>query len=146
MFWKRKSLIESKDAETHPVETRESCIEVTFDLHEEKPPSVTLANEIEINIEKTASDNDVFADTDTSGGTKEPDTECNMDLLNQSGNLDESKLSTTSSSSPATTTLTMASFLCIKVNKNKDYINCPLNRKMKNRIESEFWFQINDTG
>jgi len=38
-----------------------------------------------------------------------------------------------------------SSVLCIKVNKNKDFINCPLNRKMKNRIESEFWFQINDS-
>ena len=38
-----------------------------------------------------------------------------------------------------------SSYLCIKVNKNKDFITCPLNRKMKNRIISEFWFQINDT-
>lgn len=35
-------------------------------------------------------------------------------------------------------------YLCIKVNKNKDFINCPMNRKMKNRLTSEFWFQIND--
>jgi hypothetical protein len=35
-------------------------------------------------------------------------------------------------------------YLCIKVNKNKDVINCPLNRKMKNRLSSEFWFQMDD--
>lgn len=39
---------------------------------------------------------------------------------------------------------TISCYLCIKVNKNKDYISCPLNRKMKNRLTSEFWFQIND--
>lgn len=35
-------------------------------------------------------------------------------------------------------------YLCIKVNKNKDFISCPLNRKMKNRLTSEFWFQVQD--
>lgn len=35
-------------------------------------------------------------------------------------------------------------YLCIKVNKNRDFITCPMNRKMKNRLSSEFWFQIND--
>ena len=37
-------------------------------------------------------------------------------------------------------------YLCIKVNKNKDFISCPMNRKMKNRLTSEFWFQIKDKG
>ncbi|CAF0703097.1 unnamed protein product [Brachionus calyciflorus] len=36
-------------------------------------------------------------------------------------------------------------YLCIKVNKNKDFFDCPMNRKMKNRLTSEFWFQIIDT-
>lgn len=36
-------------------------------------------------------------------------------------------------------------YLCVKVNNNKDFFMCPLNRKMKNRLRSEFWFQINDT-
>jgi hypothetical protein len=35
-------------------------------------------------------------------------------------------------------------YICIKVNKDKDFISCPLDRKMKNRLISEFWFQIND--
>jgi hypothetical protein len=35
-------------------------------------------------------------------------------------------------------------YLCIKVNKNKDFMYCPLNRKMKNKLTSEFWFQIID--
>lgn len=35
-------------------------------------------------------------------------------------------------------------YLCVKVNNNKDFLMCPLDRKMKNRLRSEFWFQIND--
>ena len=35
-------------------------------------------------------------------------------------------------------------YLCIKVNNNKDFVTCPMNRKMKNKLRSEFWFQFND--
>jgi hypothetical protein len=35
-------------------------------------------------------------------------------------------------------------YLCIKVNKNREFMYCPLDRKMKNKLTSEFWFQIND--
>jgi hypothetical protein len=35
-------------------------------------------------------------------------------------------------------------YLCIKVNKNKDFMYCPLDRKMKNKLTSEFWFQITE--
>lgn len=53
-------------------------------------------------------------------------------------------LSLNDTSSSPNTTNSMSCYLCIKVNKNKDFISCPLNRKMKNRLSSEFWFQIND--
>jgi hypothetical protein len=49
-------------------------------------------------------------------------------------------------SSSSKSSNSISCFLCIKVNKDKDFISCPLDRKMKNRIVSEFWFQINDTG
>jgi hypothetical protein len=48
-------------------------------------------------------------------------------------------------SDSTTSDSTVSCYLCIKVNKNKDFISCPLNRKMKNRLKSEFWFQINDS-
>ncbi len=35
-------------------------------------------------------------------------------------------------------------YLCIKVNTHKDFISCPMDRKMKNRLQSEFWFQVPD--
>ena len=35
-------------------------------------------------------------------------------------------------------------YICIKVNNNKNFINCPMDRKMKNKLVSEFWFQIYD--
>jgi hypothetical protein len=35
-------------------------------------------------------------------------------------------------------------YLCIKVNNNKEFVSCPLDRKMKNKLKSEFWFQFND--
>ena len=65
--------------------------------------------------------------------TVENDTNAELNLVDI-----DKRLSVSSSNS-------QSNVLCIKVNKNKDFINCPLNRKMKNRIESEFWFQINDT-
>lgn len=35
-------------------------------------------------------------------------------------------------------------YICIKVNNNKNFVNCPMDRKMKNKLRSEFWFQIYD--
>jgi hypothetical protein len=35
-------------------------------------------------------------------------------------------------------------YLCIKVNKYKEFITCPMDRRHKNRIQSEFWFQVPD--
>ena len=38
----------------------------------------------------------------------------------------------------------ICAYLCIKVNKNREFMYCPLDRKMKNKLTSEFWFQFND--
>lgn len=35
-------------------------------------------------------------------------------------------------------------YLCIKVNNNKNVMTCHMDRKMKNKLRSEFWFQIYD--
>ncbi len=35
-------------------------------------------------------------------------------------------------------------YLCIKVNHNKNVMEVPMDRKMKNKLRSEFWFQIYD--
>lgn len=35
-------------------------------------------------------------------------------------------------------------YVCFQVNNNKNVINCPMDRKMKNKLKSEFWFQIYD--
>ena len=106
-----------------------------------------------INIESstTNNENDVFLEgNDSSLEVKIATNAVNttsMDLLNPE-NISSTKASesNTISDENKLSTNQNASFLCIKVNKNKDFINCPLNRKMKNRIESEFWFQINDAG
>lgn len=39
---------------------------------------------------------------------------------------------------------TLLCYLCIKVNKHKEFITCPMDRRHKNRIQSEFWFQVPD--
>jgi len=35
-------------------------------------------------------------------------------------------------------------YLCIKVNHNKNVVDVPMDRKMRNKLRSEFWFQIYD--
>lgn len=35
-------------------------------------------------------------------------------------------------------------YICFKVNHNKNVVQCPMDRKMKNKLKSEFWFQIYD--
>jgi len=35
-------------------------------------------------------------------------------------------------------------YLCIKINYHKEFIACPIDRKMKNRLQPEFWFQVPD--
>jgi hypothetical protein len=35
-------------------------------------------------------------------------------------------------------------YICFKVNHNKNVVQCPMARKMKNKLKSEFWFQIYD--
>ena len=52
---------------------------------------------------------------------------------------------TSSSSDVSDHSERISCYICIKVNKNKDFITCPLNRRMKNKLISEFWFQIKDT-
>jgi hypothetical protein len=64
--------------------------------------------------------------------------------INRGGEAVVTDKSRSLSESTTTSDSTVSCYLCIKVNKNKDFISCPLNRKMKNRLKSEFWFQIND--
>ena len=35
-------------------------------------------------------------------------------------------------------------YLCIKVNTSRDFLTCPLDRRLKNKLKSEFWFQVYD--
>lgn len=65
------------------------------------------------------------------------------DVFVENGKNGQTRNRTESNSTSSNSSL-ISCYLCIKVNKNKDFISCPLNRKMKNRLSSEFWFQIND--
>lgn len=100
---------------------------VSFDLHE-KDETIEFENSKLLNDENK---DEVF-ENNNNGENKsrsESKTESNED-----------KQSVVSSSNSSL----ISCYLCIKVNKNKDFISCPMNRKMKNRLTSEFWFQIND--
>lgn len=113
---------------------------MTFELKHEKPES-----KIEINIEKSdkENENDVFIEN--SQETENcPFNKSSSLTVENNYNSDLNLVEPNKRQSESSSNL-QSSVLCIKVNKNKDFINCPLNRKMKNRIESEFWFQINDT-
>lgn len=137
-----------------------SSSEVCFDLSQEVEPK---SADTESDNEKKHSESEKLNDDNTKsdlssspGKANETKPKCNTEKSaskqNKSRGVDEasmSDLSINDDSSINTTTNsqncnTISCYLCIKVNKNKDFITCPLNRKMKNRLSSEFWFQIND--
>ena len=131
---------------------------VSFNLNDENPsvePSAELntsGNENnDVFSEDTAKSEASFktaaserADSDKIEAVEKPkaDVESNKTDEKSDSSSNEAKSSKIASTSALNA---YSSYLCIKVNKNKDFITCPLNRKMKNRIISEFWFQINDT-
>ena len=126
----------------------ESWVEVTFELNDEKANHVEI-KPIQTNNEKLDNENEVFLEENpkdiqtSSNNNNDHEPSLKSDILTSDTKnnaiLEADKRRLVSSNSHS-------SILCIKANKNKDLINCPINRKMKNRIESEFWFQINDTG
>ena len=112
--------------ESDEEETKESN-GVSFDLHENSLKDETINFE---NSKLNDENKDEVFENDINGENKsrsESKTESNED-----------KQSVVSSSNSSI----ISCYLCIKVNKNKDFISCPMNRKMKNRLTSEFWFQI----
>ena len=120
--------------------TGSSTNEVSFGLsdhdHEDEAStsdqtSKTKSNDDE-ELAKTNNDSSGTSDTPTVSSGVSDLGELNLNESNQ-----KREKSTPSPNS-------ISCYLCIKVNKNKDFITCPLNRKMKNRLSSEFWFQIND--
>jgi LysM repeat protein len=121
-----------------------SWVEVTFDL---KRNEDLHSSTNEVFVEDESALKEALSDLDNStikdaAAIAASNVDFKLDLTvssEESG--DSSRLSSSSPSCPLN-----PSILCIKVNKNKDLFNCPLNRKMKNRLESEFWFQINDGG
>jgi len=102
-------------------------------------------------IEKEASDATSNTTITSSSSSADSQTTLNKNTENGQSVVGDAKVSSLnanadSSSSKSSNSSSISCYLCIKVNKDKDFISCPLDRKMKNRLVSEFWFQINDTG
>ncbi len=118
---------------------------------EEKPRKTSSSsNHVTFNLDKT--ENILVAENNASTNANTIDNSMSTLLIDETKDLqtstaDEVKSEPTNcenaSTSDANSDLNSC-YLCVKVNNNKDFLMCPLNRKMKNRLRSEFWFQIKD--
>lgn len=114
---------------------------VSFTLHDHSSDHNAANNDSKLENDNNTSkeevavsdnNNEVFVTT--TAVSVESNSSMNKELLEQK----------TSSESGCSNSNLISCYLCIKVNKNKDFMYCPLDRKMKNKLTSEFWFQIND--
>ncbi len=107
--------------------------EVCFSLSHDHPSDKSGTSENEADFKK---------ETNIENLEKDEDVLNNHQVNNKIASQNESKIDTVLDDTEKSS---ISCYLCVKVNKNRDFIICPLNRKMKNRLKSEFWFQINDS-
>ena len=153
------NVVEEKIEKETKVNTKASSSKAFKLLASETPPpsldrqdsKITNLNENDLKLNLL---NDALSELEIANNS-------NDDSNNRKSNSQDDKLSTTSSSTNNNKTdlLTkseslstsiivdkdnISCYLCIKVNTTRDFLTCPLDRRMKNRLRSEFWFQIYD--
>lgn len=108
---------------------------------EKEKPEFNLDEENEENKDHSISDKSVNNENNLSNRDDKSNENSNK---NNGNNLESSHQELTAKTNENNSSSLISCYICIKVNKDKDFISCPLDRKMKNRLISEFWFQIND--
>lgn len=160
-FQQNQSIITDNDAEEENLEGS-----ATFELGEsktkvEEQSTTTTTSVAERRTSSSVGDknenNSVFE------STEKPDYERKKSLLTDalselsvsSSNQTSESATTTTTTTPTTTSTpksdlkaqgdaAISCYLCIKVNTSRDFLTCPLDRRLKNKLKSEFWFQVYD--
>ena len=113
-------LVDKQQETKEKLKSSSSSHRITFDLTQNEDDSIEVITNSNETIKKNESivESSESVKSDKDCGEPTSDLKPNSDLI--------------------------SCYLCIKVNNNKDFLYCPLDRKMKNKLRSEFWFQIYD--
>ena len=115
---------------------------VSFQIEEHKEDNSILKTSVD--REEFAKNTSMFLHEDATNEAEElTDEQKSYANIEPSSSIDEST-NNVNIESFKTETTSSTCYLCIKVNNNKNFVNCPMDRKMKNKLRSEFWFQIYD--
>lgn len=99
-------------------------------------------NDLKLNLLKDAlSELEISTNTNNSNSNNETNRKSSQKEESTSAAADSTK---SLSTSIVVDRDSISCYLCIKVNTTRDFLTCPLDRRMKNRLRSEFWFQIYD--